>query len=689
MSIAPAIDEGDPSSLALVWRLLVSPTPGRLENAVRVVVLVLAVVAIGETFRLPEIAISAYIVLFISRAEAASTMLTALVAGIAVILAIFAAVAVLIFSLSEPALRIPLIAAMTFVAMFLARTTGELAPPFFVAGFIVAYGLTLGDEPLGFALIPGSVSNTAQFTLPELAYIPPEEALLQFLLWLALAVAIPVALLIIANLLTGRDPAMLVRVALVQRLRAATRFCEGEPGADRQLTALAREGTAGLLKLRHLAGLLHKSARPAPVAEIQRLLLLLLATKRVGDDCDSLIPVAQFCRGAAQTLEDGAPAFPQAPELTLAGAAQPLGSQINLALQAIRDLSAPSHPVAKEPRRLLAPDAFTNSEYTRFALKVTLAVMLAYFTEDMLDWPGIHTIIITCFFVSLGTVGETVHKSTLRISGCIVGAALGIGTILLLMPVMTGLGELLLVVAAVTFLAAWTGFGSERISYAGWQLGLAFYLSTFQGFGPTLDMETARDRIVGILLGNIIIFVIFTTIWPVSVAGVARANLAKAVEHLAALFLSEEAEATHRAGFAQAIGQARAIMVNEPFEAESVLTAEGRRPIDAGILAEVQALFVPIAVILDLRREMPKSVDIEAYHAALAAWFQRAAAWISDGSGAAEITESLPESPEATEPLGVWYGVLDQDIRAILAQVGPQARAAPGAAPAALGLAPG
>jgi multidrug resistance protein MdtO len=228
MSAAPAIDEGDPSSLALVWRLLVSPTPGRLENTVRVVVLVLAVVAIEETFRLPEIAISAYIVLFISRAEAASTMLTALVARIAVILAIFAAIAVLIFSLSEPALRIPLIAAVTFVAMFLGRTTGELAPAFFVAGFIVAYGLTLGDEPLGFALMPGSVSNTAQFTLPELAYIPPDEALLQPLLWLVLAVAIPVALLIVANLLTGRDPAILLRAALVPRLRGFAKASLGQ-----------------------------------------------------------------------------------------------------------------------------------------------------------------------------------------------------------------------------------------------------------------------------------------------------------------------------------------------------------------------------------------------------------------------------------------------------------------------------
>ncbi|MBV8399103.1 MAG: hypothetical protein JOZ17_10225, partial [Acetobacteraceae bacterium] len=218
MSTAPAIDEGDPSGLRRIWQLAVAPTPGRLANTLRVVVLVMIAVAIQETFRIEEVALAAYIVLFVSRAEAVSTALTALIAGVFVIVALLLAVAVLIFSLSDPALRVPLIAAITFVAMFLARTGGELAPALFAAGFIVAYSLTLGEEAFGLALQPGSVSNTADFTLPQLAYVPPEEALLYFILWLTLVVAIPVALVIAGNLLTGRDPALLLSAALVARL---------------------------------------------------------------------------------------------------------------------------------------------------------------------------------------------------------------------------------------------------------------------------------------------------------------------------------------------------------------------------------------------------------------------------------------------------------------------------------------
>jgi multidrug resistance protein MdtO len=690
MSKAPDIDEGGLSGLASAWQLLVDPSPGRLENTVRALLLVLAVVAIGETFRIPEIAISAYIVLFVSRAEAASTVLTALIAGIAAILAVFAAILVLVFSLSEPALRIPLIAGITFVAMFLARTAGELAPVLFAAGFIIAYGLTLGEEALGLALMPGTAANAAGFSLPELAFVPPVEALVHFILWLAAMVAIPVALVIIANLLTGRDPAVLLRAGLVERLRAAARFCDGEDRAERRIAAFAREGTSGLLKLRHLAGLLHKPNQWAPVPAIQQLLLLLLGVERAGGTVEGirLVPVAEFCRHAAQALEDGAPVSQRAPEVELSGAVQPLGKQIAVALRAIAQPSAP-HPVTEQPRRLLAPDAFTNPEHIRFALKVTLAVILAYFTQDMLYWPGIHTIVITCFFVSLGTVGETLHKAVLRLSGCIVGAALGLGTILALMPLMTDLGQLLLVIAPVTFLAAWIGFGSERIAYAGWQIGLAFFLSTFQGFGPTLDMQTARDRVVGIILGNIIVFVVFTAIWPVSVARVARERLAEATEHLARLFGTPEGEAAHRAGFAEAIGQARAIVVDEPFEARAAATPDGRHPIDASILAEVQALFVPVAVLLDLRQQPHSPVEIAAYQATLSAWFARAAAWIRDGTGAAEITRSLPKPPETAEFEGVWHRLLDQDIRAILARIGPPAPGSGDAASGQLGLVAG
>jgi multidrug resistance protein MdtO len=98
------VDEGDARDVAALLRWELRPSPGRLGDSVRIVVVVLAVVAILETFRIPESAVSAYIVLFLSGREPASTVRTALAAGIAVVLAIFMTIAVFMLSLWEPAL---------------------------------------------------------------------------------------------------------------------------------------------------------------------------------------------------------------------------------------------------------------------------------------------------------------------------------------------------------------------------------------------------------------------------------------------------------------------------------------------------------------------------------------------------------------------------------------------------------
>jgi hypothetical protein len=163
---------------------------------------------------------------------------------------------------------------------------------FLVAGFIVAYGLTLGDQVLGLALQPATAGNAPQFELPEIFFVPPTDALVRFLLWLSLAVVVPVALVIAANLLTGRDPALLLRRALAERLATSERFCAGESGAEHVLEAQAFEGMAQLRKFYDLAGGRRRLAWGISLIDnIARLGLLLLAWLRVGDDArDPLVP---------------------------------------------------------------------------------------------------------------------------------------------------------------------------------------------------------------------------------------------------------------------------------------------------------------------------------------------------------------------------------------------------------------
>jgi multidrug resistance protein MdtO len=702
----PAVDEGDSRSLAAFLARELSPTPGRLADSVRVLVVVLIVVGTAETFRLPDIALSAFIALFLSHREAVSTVLSAVISGIAAMVAIAATIAIFMLSLSEPALRIPLMAIATFAAAFFARTA-TLGPVFFAVGFITAYGLTFGDELLGLALQPATSGNAPQAALPEIVFVSPEEALVQTLLWLAVAAAMPLAVLIAANLLTGRDPARILNGALAERLATAASFCIKEKSAEQELEAQAFEGMVGLHKLHNLAGFVTQRRRltvpsVSLIDEIGQLALLLLAWLRLGDNArEALKPAAAFCRSAASAVGTGETLPVEAPSIVASGAAQPLADAVSHTLRMIAEELAQPSPAAtpakarnaaRSPRRMLAADAFSSPVHVRFALKLTMAVMVCYFIENIVDWSSIGTCVPTCFVVALGTIGETLHKATLRIVGALIGAGLGLGAVLLLMPLMTSLGDLFLLLAPVTLLAAWIACGSDRISYAGMQIGLAFYLVVLHGTGPTIDMDTARDRVMGILLGNIVIFVVFTTIWPVSVADVVRTNVAKALGQLAALLglavddeVSQAARSAANTAFGQAIGQAHALLVNDPFETSGIERAAARRPIDATVVAQIGRLFIPVSMILDLVaspawRDLPQSKrDATSTHfRELAEWFQQAASWVRDGAGAAEVAHGLPERPTLSGPndritaFATWREVLDQDIRKILTEISVQ-----------------
>ena len=181
-----------------------------------------------------------------------------------------------------------------------------------------------------------------------------------------------------------------------------------------------------------------------------------------------------------------------------------------------RSLAVPAEE--KKTGGFFANDAFTNSDHVHYALKTTAAAMFCYVLYSLLDWPGIHTSFITCYIVSLSTTAETVEKLTLRILGCLVGAAAGIGAIVFLVPSVTSIDALMAIIFVGAYAAGYVAGGSPRVSYAGLQFAFAFFLSVVQGSAPAFDMTIARDRVIEILLGNFVVYVLFTNLWPVSVA---------------------------------------------------------------------------------------------------------------------------------------------------------------------------
>jgi uncharacterized membrane protein YgaE (UPF0421/DUF939 family) len=174
--------------------------------------------------------------------------------------------------------------------------------------------------------------------------------------------------------------------------------------------------------------------------------------------------------------------------------------------------NAPAQPKPKKP--FLKPDAFTNPAHVHFALKVSLAAMTCYFIYTGLDWPGIHTAFITCCFISLESLGATLHKGGLRLAGCLVGGLLGFLSIMYLIPWMESITSLVLLVAAVSSIAAWVAAGSPRIAYAGLQIALAFFMCILQKLEPDTDFDGIRDRLVGIILGIAVTTLVYRYVWP-------------------------------------------------------------------------------------------------------------------------------------------------------------------------------
>src|SRR5258705_6180325 len=102
-------------------------------------------------------------------------------------------------------------------------------------------------------------------------------------------------------------------------------------------------------------------------------------------------------------------------------------------LSMINRIEAPKPPAAKEGGpRLLVPDATTNPEYVRFAVKGALASLICYVLFVGFDYPGIYTSVVTCFVVSLSTIGSSNQKALLRFGGA---AACGVVGVLALLYV--------------------------------------------------------------------------------------------------------------------------------------------------------------------------------------------------------------------------------------------------------------
>ncbi|AOR70434.1 fusaric acid resistance protein [Burkholderia stabilis] len=596
----PAADVRSPGPRE-VLRLLV-PFPGRAAMAVRVALICALVVLVTSGYGTPEAAISAYVVFFLNRADRVTSVVLAVAMLLLVTVVIALVMGVAIFSIDYSILRVACMTVMSVGLLYL-TSASKLRPVGAILAMIVGFGLDqLGLAPFG-------------------------EAATRALLYAWLMVAIPVGVAIVVNLLIAPSPRKLAQAQLAKRLRLAAQRLRGDHDHDARAAfdASLREGDKQLLtwlKLSKLEG----SSSAADVVALRQAIAsstaLLVAVALADREPDARLPDA-FAAPIATTLDEMAAILEQGGypvDVTLAlpatDALPPLARVVATDLHtaithfaepaAADTAAAPAQPAAPSappaPRGgFFLPDARTNPDHVRYALKTTAAAMFCYLLYSQLDWSGIHTCFITCYMVSLGSTAETVEKLTLRIAGCIVGALLGTAALVFVVPSLSSIGELMALVFAGAWLAAWVAFGSPRIAYAGFQVAFAFFLCVIQGAGPGFDLTLARDRTIGILLGNVVVYLVFTRIWPVSIGkqiDTALAALLDQWRRLAQIAQPAERRALAAEAFARhgAISQELGLIHYEPSWVRPAATwlAARRRA-----LAELGALEGPLFLLAE------------------------------------------------------------------------------------------
>ena len=179
------------------------------------------------------------------------------------------------------------------------------------------------------------------------------------------------------------------------------------------------------------------------------------------------------------------------------------------------------------PKPWVVPDAFTNQTYYLYALKMSLCATICHVIYNGLKWPGISTAYFTVLFNGLLTTGATNRKLLFRIIGSTIGGLiLGIGCMAFVFPNVESVTPFLLVTAAVSFIGAWVA-GSSYYGYVGLQIVFSFNLIAFEGYSAATQMTPARDRLLGILLGLIVMLIIFHQVNPERTVDTMRQSLAR------------------------------------------------------------------------------------------------------------------------------------------------------------------
>ncbi len=490
-----------------------APYPGRGAMVARTVIAATITMIVIVTFRIPGGAIGALFAFTLSRENLGSTARSAFSLIVAFIIGgLFIPIGARMFA-SEPITHFLWEGASLFLVFFLLRTLTD---------YSVAVGLTLiTTNILAIWYLPGPVERNIELTLWQVA-AAVTGALITFSVEAVFHAFYPSN-----ELIEGLD----ARLALVQkRMELYRAGVVADAAIENLLAQFATVGVGGLR--RHLA---RTNYEPLYRTRMSTLVSLTGRSIDFAAALSGSVPLAPAemiprTERLARQIADirhclntrGEPCESEfEPE---PNAATPLMFELESMISMMPAVFSskmdidPRLELLETPEsshRLFVADAFTNPEHLRFVLSGTLAAMLCYVLYVSLAWPGISTSVTTCVLTALTNVGSSRQKQILRLTGAALGGfVFGLGAQIFVLPWIDSIAGFTVLFAAVTATAAWIGTSSSRLSYAGVQMALAFYLVHLSEFSIQTSLSLARDRTIGVLVGTSMMWVVFERFYP-------------------------------------------------------------------------------------------------------------------------------------------------------------------------------
>jgi multidrug resistance protein MdtO len=501
------------------------PTPGRLASSMRVVTAVVLALILLLVLQMPFVSLPLYIIFIVGRESPAVSLRSALLSLIVTCVAVLIALCVVIATDNDPMTRLLSVAVITFIAGVLTQAS-SLAPLAPTLGLLYCTVIALWEKHNA----PGSTVKTSLYLIAATA--------------VALGSAVFVEYLFANRGAVDRlQEQRRVRYRVLETMfRAYARGASSDDlfAAYLPVARLALAGQRGMQELYQVIVQRNLDPTGLPLGMPIRIALLAefvdvsaaFGGAHISTDDRQLRErcawIADRCRELGESL-DRQEDSPRKAKSGI-GALRP----VEETLEAI--LAMPVHsgdsgdeklivlPANKIP--FIVPGALKAKGTLTFGLKISFCATLCYILYHALDYPEISTAVTTVLVSGLTTTGAMKQKLAHRLVGAIVGGLLlGLGSIVFLFPHMDSITALSALVAAVTFIAAWSAAG-RRFGYIGLQIAFSFFTVAVATSSAPTELAPARDRLVGIGLALIIMWFVFDQFWPVRTITMMRQALA-------------------------------------------------------------------------------------------------------------------------------------------------------------------